>query len=279
VELRFAGLADSVAARAEASAEGLTLHAALPFLELGSELGVSFGDGSSERRGTIAGVEITSSQEQPTPVLCVRVSLDENAAAGQQTHADSRPNEDASARRAAWFALAITLLAFGLAAAGPVSWLKAERAARGAARGAPASQARASVAAVAPPASTAAATIAPQLPALPPPVLVPQLSVTAPITTVEGATTHLFIPMDGDESGMRTYELSSPGLVVNLPHARARIPLDDYAIGEGLVRRAWLRPLDDGVQLRVVWRTSSVGYHVLFGKAGLTLVAALRARR
>lgn len=133
-------------------------------------------------------------------------------------------------------------------------------------------------AAMAPPIQLAAATqaeaSAPSAPEPEPaqPAAEPQPPLlAAPEVTVTDRETRIFVPMDGSDTDISRYELSSPGLVVNLPHAHAQIALEDYPIYRGLVRRVWLREHRKGVQVRVVWRQSPIRSKVIFDDHGLTL--------
>lgn len=93
-----------------------------------------------------------------------------------------------------------------------------------------------------------------------------------PRVSVRGAQTHVFIPMQGDGVGVRQYELTTPGVAVSVPHARALIPLENYAIGRGIVRRVWVRQQGAGVQVRVITKRPAVRSIVSFDETGLRIV-------
>jgi hypothetical protein len=99
----------------------------------------------------------------------------------------------------------------------------------------------------------------------------PVVALAAPEVTVSSRETKIFLPMDGSDQDISRYELSSPGLVINLPHARPRIAFEDYSIYQGVVRRIWLREHHDGVQVRVTWRHAPLHSKVVFDERGLTL--------
>jgi hypothetical protein len=309
VELKFAGLDTRVKARAEASAEGLRLRAALPFLELDSKLTVSFAGDGQTREGRIARVELDGTNEQRVPQLIVHVALvPEAEAADASASPTSAPEREQGAPNAldeaavARFAQTVALVALLASAGVPAAWLLTARSAQGvamhAAKLAPASPSRpiatehapqapepaAAAATVAQPASgpmvpafpPAAAPATPSAPSAPLPVAAPAAAVpppTAPQVTIVGAQTRVFVPMDGSAEGLHAYHLSSPGAVLSLPQAHARIRLADYPIYQGVVRRVWLRPYQSGVQVRVVWRNAAVRYELEFTDSGLTIVA------
>jgi hypothetical protein len=95
---------------------------------------------------------------------------------------------------------------------------------------------------------------------------------TQPEVTVEGVRTRVFVPMHGDGFGLRQYELTTPGVAVTLPNARALIPIDNYAIHRGIVRRVWLRQEPDGLQVRVITRRASSRAITSFDGSGLTIL-------
>jgi hypothetical protein len=101
------------------------------------------------------------------------------------------------------------------------------------------------------------------------PEVLPPLA--APEITIKGHETRIFVPMDGNDEDISRYELTSPGLVVSLPHAHPHIAFEDYPIYQGLVRRVWLRPHGEGAQVRVVWRQAPVHSKVIFDDRGLTI--------
>jgi hypothetical protein len=88
----------------------------------------------------------------------------------------------------------------------------------------------------------------------------------------EGAQTRVFVPMSGSADGMRQYALTTPGIVLSLPHASALAPLQNYAVPRGLVRRVWLRRVRDGVQVRVITRRTASRVSTSFDPDGLTVV-------
>jgi hypothetical protein len=68
-----------------------------------------------------------------------------------------------------------------------------------------------------------------------------------------GRVTRVRIPIAGSSEGMRVYDLSSPGLTVNLPAATSPVRLGNFSVNTGLARRVWLRKLDNGLQVRVIY--------------------------
>jgi hypothetical protein len=66
------------------------------------------------------------------------------------------------------------------------------------------------------------------------------------------------IPITGSGDGMRVYDLSSPGLTVNLPAATTPVRLGNFAVNTGLARRVWLRKQDEMLQVRVIYSRSAV---------------------
>jgi hypothetical protein len=84
--------------------------------------------------------------------------------------------------------------------------------------------------------------------------------------------TRVFVPMSGTEDGMRQYELTTPGIAINLPSAVALAPLQNYAVGRGLVRRVWLRRDGGGVQVRVITKRAASHVSTSFDRDGLTVV-------
>ena len=93
-----------------------------------------------------------------------------------------------------------------------------------------------------------------------------------PEVTVQGWRTRVFVPMEGDDRGLRQYELTTPGVAVTVPHARALVPIDNYAIHRGIVRRVWLRQEPDGLQVRVITRRPSSRAIASFDASGLTIL-------
>lgn len=71
-----------------------------------------------------------------------------------------------------------------------------------------------------------------------------------------GKVTRVRIPITGSAQGMRVYELSSPGLTVNLPAAATPVRLGNFSVNTGLARRVWLRALDSGLQVRVLYSST-----------------------
>jgi hypothetical protein len=100
----------------------------------------------------------------------------------------------------------------------------------------------------------------------------PAASGTRPEVTVQGWRTRVFVPMEGDDRGLRQYELTTPGVAVTVPHARALVPIDNYAIHRGIVRRVWLRQEPDGLQVRVITRRPSSRAIASFDASGLTIL-------
>jgi hypothetical protein len=91
-----------------------------------------------------------------------------------------------------------------------------------------------------------------------------------PGVEVHGDETRVFVPVRGTAEGMTVYDLSSPGVVVNLPHGTARLPLENFGVHRGLVSRVWLRKGRSGVQVRVIFRRRA-RYETDFGDGGLTV--------
>jgi len=66
-----------------------------------------------------------------------------------------------------------------------------------------------------------------------------------------GNATVLTIPIQGTTDGVQHYEMTEPpGPVVKLPHATARLPLDDYRINQGGFGVVWVRHSAEGLHLR-----------------------------
>jgi hypothetical protein len=93
-----------------------------------------------------------------------------------------------------------------------------------------------------------------------------------PEVSVEGARTRVFVPMRGDGQGLQQYELTTPGIAVSVPHARASIPLGSYGIQRGIVRRVWLREDAGGVQVRVITRRPTARAVATYDDSGLTIL-------
>jgi hypothetical protein len=93
-----------------------------------------------------------------------------------------------------------------------------------------------------------------------------------PQVSVQGAQTHVFVPMEGEGEGMRQYELTTPGIAVTLPRARALIPLVNHNVQRGIVRRVWLRREGQGVQVRVITRRTATRAAASYDETGLSIV-------
>jgi hypothetical protein len=93
-----------------------------------------------------------------------------------------------------------------------------------------------------------------------------------PQVSVHGAQTHVFVPMEGEGEGMRQYELTTPGIAVTLPRARALIPLVNHNVQRGIVRRVWLRREGQGVQVRVITRRTATRAVASYDETGLSIV-------
>jgi hypothetical protein len=90
-----------------------------------------------------------------------------------------------------------------------------------------------------------------------------------------GRVTRVRIPITGSGDGMRVYDLSSPGLTVNLPAADTPVRLGNFAVNTGLARRVWLRKLDVGLQVRVIYNRGAVRPEVSAQNGALTIDLSL----
>ena len=84
-----------------------------------------------------------------------------------------------------------------------------------------------------------------------------------PRVELVGHITRVRVPVRGLSEAMRIYDLSSPGVSINLPGASTPLVLDKYGVHQGLVRRVWLREEEKGVlQVRVIFTRPSVRHDV-----------------
>jgi hypothetical protein len=90
-----------------------------------------------------------------------------------------------------------------------------------------------------------------------------------------GRVTRVRIPISGTGEGMRVYDLSSPGLTVNLPAAATPVRLGNFAVNTGLARRVWLRKQDDALQVRVIYTRTGVHPEVSAENGALTIDLSL----
>lgn len=90
-----------------------------------------------------------------------------------------------------------------------------------------------------------------------------------------GRVTRVRIPISGTGEGMRVYDLSSPGLTVNLPAAATPVRLGNFAVNTGLARRVWLRKQDDALQVRVIYTRGGVHPEVSAENGALTIDLSL----
>jgi hypothetical protein len=81
--------------------------------------------------------------------------------------------------------------------------------------------------------------------------------------------TEIVVPMQGSAEGLARYVLTTPGIALTLPNARALVPLENYAARRPLVRRVWLRPHETGVQVRIIYPNASVRDEIRFDDRGL----------
>lgn len=100
------------------------------------------------------------------------------------------------------------------------------------------------------------------------PVPVADLAQGLEIKASEGQT-EIVIPMRGSSDGLTRYELTTPGIAVTLPNARALVPLENYAAHRPLVRRVWLRHHATGIQVRIIYPNDSVRDEIRFDERGL----------
>ncbi|MDH5671243.1 MAG: PilZ domain-containing protein [Myxococcales bacterium] len=91
------------------------------------------------------------------------------------------------------------------------------------------------------------------------------------VETFEGGM-RVRIPLRGETRDMRSYPLSSPGIVIELPHAKATIPIENYGVHHGPVRRVWLRDSEDGgLQVRVIYTREPRRHELRLEQGGLTI--------
>lgn len=101
------------------------------------------------------------------------------------------------------------------------------------------------------------------------PTPVTKLAQGLEIKASEGRT-EIVIPMRGSSDGLARYVLTTPGIALTLPHARALVPLENYATPHHrLVRRVWLRRHATGVQVRIIYPNTSVHDETRFDERGL----------
>jgi hypothetical protein len=74
---------------------------------------------------------------------------------------------------------------------------------------------------------------------------------------------------------MRVYDLSSPGLTVNLPAATTPVRLGNFSVNTGLARRVWLRKQDEMLQIRVIYSRDGVHPEVSTENGALTIDLSL----
>jgi hypothetical protein len=338
LQVWFSGLAEPIAARAEASAEGIRLRTALPFLALDSEVRFRLGS-DEEQYGRVVRVELSTDASHRVPRIEVAIAPEpETGEPREPGAAPPRSTQSVLPARASRQTpgarllpgLAILALGAGIGAASTLIGLsppvrhalaglsqhstalhRADRPAAAAPvtlavppQDPPAQQESVAQAETPPsavldiqpdripptdgtePAPTAlaerqvpkggsttepAALTATRVPPSEAAVTAPETGLSAPQVQVLGGATRIFIPAQGSDTDISRYELSSPGVVVNLPHAHARIPLLDYPIYRGIVRRLWLREHRDGVQVRIVWRPGPAHCKVVFDEHGITL--------
>ncbi|HMI93946.1 MAG TPA: hypothetical protein VK509_21375, partial [Polyangiales bacterium] len=80
----------------------------------------------------------------------------------------------------------------------------------------------------------------------------------------------------GSGEGMRVYDLSSPGLTVNLPGASTPVQLGNFSVNTGLARRVWLRKLETGgLQVRVIYNRGAIKPEVSAENGALTIDLSL----
>ena len=88
-----------------------------------------------------------------------------------------------------------------------------------------------------------------------------------PRVTVEDQVTTIVIPMRGSGEGMRSYPLTTPGVVLTLPKAFALIPLGNHEPARGLARRIGVRKLGAGTQVKVLYRSMAVRPRIAYDPA------------
>ena len=313
VQLSFQGVRDPVRVRATREAAGLQLTAALPFLELDSLVGIAAPEAGAPQQGRIRRVRLEHSAGSKVPQLSVELAFSDapsvdaeptvDEAAPQPAVPAPAPAPGVERRTRPSLALGVGLVlgaVFGAAVAlESMSMLRGEEVrgafpvARLAAQ--PPTQRLAAIAAAPPPAAPAPAPVpaddaVPDLPTITaealandaddtddtamPPGSAPQGD-AAPQVTVDVDATHVLVPLRGDATDLRTYELSTPGLAVTLPHAQALGPIGNQRIVAGLVRRVWLLPEGpEGVQVRIITRRPPTRSSATFDEAGLHITLA-----
>jgi Tfp pilus assembly protein PilZ len=86
----------------------------------------------------------------------------------------------------------------------------------------------------------------------------------------------MFVPCVGSLKGMQRYALADPpGLTVNLPRARPRVPAGPYALGAGVFRRLVVQRRGAGSQVRVYF-APDVAPDVIVEPGGLRITARPR---
>jgi hypothetical protein len=85
------------------------------------------------------------------------------------------------------------------------------------------------------------------------------------------ALTEIVLPMQGSAEALERHPLTAtPGLALNLPNARAGVPLDDYATPHhAAVRHVWLRRQGIGVQVRIFYPKAPLHDEERFDDRGL----------
>ena len=66
---------------------------------------------------------------------------------------------------------------------------------------------------------------------------------------------------------MRSYPLTTPGVVLTLPKAFALIPLGNHEPARGLARRIGVRKLGAGTQVKVLYRSMAVRPRIAYDPA------------
>ena len=313
VQLSFQGVRDPVRVRATREAAGLQLTAALPFLELDSLVGIAAPEAGAPQQGRIRRVRLEHSAGSKVPQLSVELAFSDAPSVDAELPVDEaalQPAAPAPAPAVERRTRPSLVLGFGLVlgavfgaavALESMSTLRGEEV-RGAfpvARLAAQPPPRLAAIAAAPPPAASAPAPVPADDAVPdlatitaealandandaddaddsatPPSSAPRGD-AAPQVTVDTDATHVLVPLRGDATDLRTYELSTPGLAVTLPHAQALGPIGNQRIVAGLVRRVWLLPEGpEGVQVRIITRRPPTRSSATFDEAGLHITLA-----
>jgi hypothetical protein len=292
VELWLKGVREPVRVRAERVPGGLRLRTPLPFLELDSVVGIAAPVDGLPEHGRVRRVRIEHGSGSQVPELSVELSLSDAVVLADDARLDptapritTREPAPGSEQRTApwrgpWLGLAIgaalgSLLTFGASSLRP----------REAPRSSPAPQRVAAAPTpptppgVTPAAEAQAARAMETDPALPfivvdepafEPAVADAVTDSAAQVTATETETRVLVPMRGDSRELRTYELSTPGVAVTLPHAQALGTLGNHRIVRGLVRRVWLLPVgSEGMQVRVITRRPATRTSVSYDEAGL----------